>query len=247
MNQSQNGNSNTILVILITMVVTLVIVVGVLFGIIAYKQATGSKDADTITINKDEDDVVSVSDDTSEDSESTEDTPDGGEDTPPEETTGFTLSSGQIDILKDYAQRLPNGGAGIFESREYTTDFIYYYYTGRAGGEDTYTENGKKWVNWHEDEVKETYKKIFGMEMPVPDLKDAENRILYRDGCYGVSESDASYINYMYSSVTESNDGTYDVAFDFTSGGYAGEKIIKIEPADNITGFVVKMVETQGY
>ena len=153
-------------------------------------------------------------------------------------TKDFVLDDNAKSFLEEQGYVIPYFTQNDLQSKDFVRDFIFYYYT-EGYGADTSTQYKNGYFEWSEISVRDTYKLLFGADMPEYHPTD-NGSILYENGNYKISVSNRGDGRYEFISAENVGDGM-DVVFKNTdsTGTDFGTVTFHLVPADNSNGYII--------
>lgn len=153
-------------------------------------------------------------------------------------TNDFVLDDNAKSFLAEQGYVIPYFTQNDLQSEDFVREFIFYYYT-EGYGADTSTQYKNGYFEWSENDVRDTYKLLFGVDMPEYHPTDNGN-ILYENGNYKISVSNRGEGIYEFISAENVGDGM-DVVFKNTdsTGTDLGTVTFHLVPADNSNGYII--------
>lgn len=150
----------------------------------------------------------------------------------------FVLDDNAKSFLAKQGYVIPYFTQNDLKSEDFVKNFIFYYYT-EGYGADMSTQYKNGYFEWSENSVRDTYKSLFGVDMPEYHPTD-NSSVLYENGNYKISVSNRGDGRYEFISAENVNDGM-NVMFKETdsTGTDFGTVTFHLVPADNSNGYII--------
>lgn len=150
----------------------------------------------------------------------------------------FVLDDNAKSFLAKQGYVIPYFTQNDLKSEDFVKSFIFYYYT-EGYGADMSTQYKNGYFEWSENSVRDTYKSLFGVDMPEYHPTD-NSSVLYENGNYKISVSNRGDGRYEFISAENVNDGM-NVMFKETdsTGTDFGTVTFHLVPADNSNGYII--------
>lgn len=153
-------------------------------------------------------------------------------------TKAFVLDDNAKSFLAEQGYVIPYFTQNDLQSEDFVRSFIFYYYT-EGYGADTSAQYKNGYFEWSENSVRDTYKLLFGADMPEYHPID-NGSVLYENGNYKISVSNRGDGRYEFISAENVGDGM-DVVFKNTdsTGTDFGNVTFRLVPTDNANGYII--------
>ena len=153
-------------------------------------------------------------------------------------TNDFVLDDNAKSFLAEQGYVIPYFTQNDLKSEDFVKSFIFYYYT-EGYGADMSTQYKNGYFEWFENSVRDTYKLLFGADMPEYHPTD-NGSVLYENGNYKISVSNRGDGRYEFISAENVGDGM-DVVFKNTdsTGTDFGNVTFRLVPTDNANGYII--------
>ena len=150
----------------------------------------------------------------------------------------FVLDDNAKSFLAKQGYVIPYFTQNDLKSEDFVKSFIFYYYT-EGYGADMSTQYKNGYFEWSENSVRDTYKLLFGADMPEYHPTD-NGSVLYENGNYKISVSNRGDGRYEFISAENVGDGM-DVVFKNTdsTGTDFGNVTFRLVPTDNANGYII--------
>mgnify|MGYP001180729693 FL=1 len=150
----------------------------------------------------------------------------------------FVLDDNAKSFLAEQGYVIPYFTQNDLQSEDFVRSFIFYYYT-EGYGADMSAQYKNGYFEWSENSVRDTYKLLFGADMPEYHPTD-NGSVLYENGNYKISVSNRGDGRYEFISAENVGDGM-DVVFKNTdsTGTDFGNVTFRLVPTDNANGYII--------
>lgn len=145
------------------------------------------------------------------------------------------------NYFDEYAMRIVEFTKNDLSDETFLENFIYYYYTGIGDYESEKYHEG--YFDWEEEEIRQQYKLMFGVEMPIYHPKEEDQiNVKYKNGHYEIGVSDYGDVSYVFENTVEKEDDSIDIIYTVTDSEgtvYGTSIFINIIYADNENGYII--------